>query len=244
MPKLTALRLKSLPDGRYSDGGGLYVRKRGAGLRWIFRYQRDGKVRDVVLGGPEMTLQEARERAAEARKGVRAGKAPAVSRTSSLALGEAVEEWLRYSAGGWRSRTELGHARNQLQHHFGGLYGRDISSLTKHDIAAVLKPVWSSPAVANRLLSRVSRVFGLAVARDQLQVNPADPRTIRFLLPKRRHVQQHHAAVGVDEAPAVYGRLAGRDTLAARCLMLVALTAVRSGEARGAAFRRWRRRSR
>src|SRR5204863_2200647 len=52
------------------DGGGLYLRISATGARsWVFRFQLDGKRRDMGLGPyPDISLAEARRRATEYRK--------------------------------------------------------------------------------------------------------------------------------------------------------------------------------
>lgn len=80
---LTALGVQKLTKpGRYSDGGGLYIEvdKRG-GKRWLLRLQAGGRRRDFGLGGlSKVSLQEARERAAEYRRMVQAGIDPVIER--------------------------------------------------------------------------------------------------------------------------------------------------------------------
>ena len=50
--KLSARQVDSLAPGFYSDGAGLYLRVRPSGSRsWVFRYTRQGKVREIGLGG-------------------------------------------------------------------------------------------------------------------------------------------------------------------------------------------------
>ena len=50
--KLSARQVDSLAPGFYSDGAGLYLRVRHSGSRsWVFRYTRQGKVREIGLGG-------------------------------------------------------------------------------------------------------------------------------------------------------------------------------------------------
>jgi integrase len=48
---LTAAGVRTKPPGRYGDGGGLYLLVRSAEARsWLFRYTRDGKMREMGLG--------------------------------------------------------------------------------------------------------------------------------------------------------------------------------------------------
>ena len=50
--KLTAKQIQSLPPGKRSDGGNLYVRVRKGGSRqFVMLYKADGKQREMGLGG-------------------------------------------------------------------------------------------------------------------------------------------------------------------------------------------------
>jgi integrase len=117
------------------------------------------------------------------------------------------------------------------------MYHRDIATLTKQDMLAVLKKTWNRPAVADRLLSLISQVMRRCVALDLIPSNPADSRLMHDLLPRVRHSQQHHPAVPWDEAHVYWKGFSKRTGVAARALQLIALTAVRSGEAREAEWR-------
>lgn len=69
--KLTALKVsRSLEPGMHADGAGLYLQVTGTGAKsWIYRYQRDGKERQTGLGSlSAVSLADARQKAAEARK--------------------------------------------------------------------------------------------------------------------------------------------------------------------------------
>jgi hypothetical protein len=82
--RLTAFFVRSnkLATGMYCDGGGLYLRVRELGSRrWIFRYRHcgTGKLRDIGLGSAGkdgVSLEDARERVAELRAGIRRGVDP------------------------------------------------------------------------------------------------------------------------------------------------------------------------
>ncbi len=68
--KLSALGIKTRPEGMHADGGGLYLRVNAAGARsWIFRYMLRGKAREMGLGPLHtISLAEARQMALECRK--------------------------------------------------------------------------------------------------------------------------------------------------------------------------------
>src|SRR5215472_13902162 len=69
--KLSAVEVaKAKGPGVLHDGGGLYLRVSRTGSKsWVFRFQLDGKRRDMGLGPyPEISLAEARTKASEHRK--------------------------------------------------------------------------------------------------------------------------------------------------------------------------------
>lgn len=76
--RLTTLALRALPIGKHLDGEGLYLIKTDLGVgRWMLRFRRFGRRRDMGLGGwPAVGLSEARRRADEARRQLRDGHDP------------------------------------------------------------------------------------------------------------------------------------------------------------------------
>ncbi|MGO9809615.1 MAG: Arm DNA-binding domain-containing protein, partial [Isosphaeraceae bacterium] len=78
--KLTAKQIVSLPPGKHSDGGNLYVRVREGGSRqFVVFYRAGGKQREMGLGGAGaggMSLAEARAKAEEIRAEIRNGHDP------------------------------------------------------------------------------------------------------------------------------------------------------------------------
>src|SRR5215470_10741494 len=69
--KLSAVEVhKAKGPAVLHDGGGLYLRVSPTGAKsWVFRFQLYGKRRDMGLGPyPDITLAEARGKAAEHRK--------------------------------------------------------------------------------------------------------------------------------------------------------------------------------
>src|SRR5215211_7531810 len=69
--KLTAVEVaKERGPAVLHDGGGLYLRVSASGAKsWVFRFQLDGKRRDMGLGPyPDVSLADARARAGERRR--------------------------------------------------------------------------------------------------------------------------------------------------------------------------------
>jgi len=75
---LTALKVWHGKVGRHADMYGLYLLVRETGTRsWVLRMQHNGQRRDFGLGAVhDVSLAEARIRAADLRKAVRAGIDP------------------------------------------------------------------------------------------------------------------------------------------------------------------------
>jgi hypothetical protein len=95
MHLLTKAKIRNFTAvGNYSDGGGLFVqawggppkilgrrRRDDTGKSWVFKYRFAGRQRLMGLGSlKNVSLDEARELAADCRKLVRAGKDPIVER--------------------------------------------------------------------------------------------------------------------------------------------------------------------
>jgi Arm DNA-binding domain len=110
--KLTALAVKNLikarEPGLKNDGGGLYLKN---GSSWIFRYSRDGRKHDQGLGPAfVISLAEARQKAAEARRLLLDGQDPIKARRASRAgarktksLAEVAAAHIEAQRPGWRS---------------------------------------------------------------------------------------------------------------------------------------------
>jgi integrase len=68
-----------------ADGGGLYLRITASGTKsWLFRYRRNGRLRDMGLGAvDEVTLAQARRLAGDARQQLAEGKDPLEAKAAS-----------------------------------------------------------------------------------------------------------------------------------------------------------------
>lgn len=78
MVSLSHLVAKRLETGKYADGQGLWLVKRNLDFgQWVLRLTRYGQRREMGLGRwPDVSIAEARERAAEARRQWRDGTDP------------------------------------------------------------------------------------------------------------------------------------------------------------------------
>ena len=76
--RLTARKVETAKAGKYSDGGNLYLIVSHEGTRkWVLRFTWRGKAREMGLGTPAtVSLADAREKAAQARRMVAQGLDP------------------------------------------------------------------------------------------------------------------------------------------------------------------------
>src|SRR3546814_24888 len=100
-------------DYKLTDAHGLYVLVRTNGSKlWRIKYRFDGKEKLLSLGPyPEVSLADAREKLAEARKKLRASEDPKGERPSGLSFETLAREWHNLQKPRWAER----HAKKVLQ---------------------------------------------------------------------------------------------------------------------------------
>src|SRR5262245_49234421 len=103
-------------DGRWSDGGGLYLQGRNGGLSWIFNYTRHGRTRSMGLGATQfVSLALARELATGQRELLARGLDPLderqrkaqevrTERAKRVTFKQCTEDYLAANEGRWRNR--------------------------------------------------------------------------------------------------------------------------------------------
>jgi integrase len=256
MAKLTARTVETIKTpGMHADGGNLYLCVGATGSKsWIFRWKRDGKVREMGLGSVSLVgLAEARRKAEEARGRLGQGLDPLDTRKAEEAarmaagckrtFGEAADAFIEAKMPEWRNEKH----RAQWQMTLGETYcsairGKRVDEIETADVLAVLKPIWQSkPETASRLRGRVEAVLDAARAKGHISKNEANPARWRGhldkLLPKRQKLARgHHPAIAFDEMPAFVSALRQREGIAGMALEFAILTAARSGEVRGATW--------
>ena len=223
-----------------SKGDGLYIRRRGNSASWVFRYQAGGKRQDIYIGIEEaFTLREAKDVVRDMHRAIARGDSPRTVLNRSSAprtLAVAIDAFVAAAAPGWRSKSEKGHTENQLRNHLKDLLTRPVGQISRDDLLTILEAVAGSPSVYRRLLYRVRAVFQREHALKHIDRQPIEWAGLRYIIRPKAAEVKHHPAVPWRDAPAVWQRLEPRMTTAAVCLKLLILTAVRSGEARGAAW--------
>ena len=244
--KLSSKAVNAAKDaGRYSDGGGLYLKVfKGGSNSWVFMWAQSGKRREMGLGpAPDISLKNAREKAAKMREQVQAGLDPIAERAQqheptfldcALAYIEAHEKK-------WKSEKHIYQWRHTLTVYAKPLHRLKVSQVTTPHVLEVLKPIWMDKhETATRLRSRIEAVLDYATAMHwRTGMNPAIWRgNLKSLLPTISKAKRvvHHKAMDMDALPAFMSELRGREAIAARIMEFAILTATRSIEAREA---RW-----
>ena len=241
MPKLSVRRIDALKDpGFYGDGEGLYLAVKPSGSKsWILRTMVQGKRRDLGVGPASLvSLAEARDKAREWRKIARDGGDPFASRNQKiLTFEEATHEYHRLVSQSFRSQKHTAQwLAGMRRHAFPILGDQMIDTIGVADVRRSLEPIWvNSHETARKIKQRIEAVFDWARAEGHYNSeNPA--RGIKRVLKPQARNPTHLPALPWTDLPAFYKSLDERDAVSARTLQFIILTAVRSGEARGA---RW-----
>lgn len=252
--KLSAVEVaKAKGPAVLHDGGGLYLRVSATGAKsWVFRFQLDGKRRDMGLGPfPDISLAEARGNASAHRKqrheGIDPLDAKAAQRQAqrlSVAKGrtfrEVAEEFIGRNEAGWRNAKHRQQWVNTLQTYAYPTLGElPVSAIDPGFVVQVLDPIWTEkPETASRVRGRIEAVLDAATVRGFRQgPNPAQWKgNLAHILPARAKVRKvaHHAALPLDGMPGFLAALRGREGMSARALEYTILTVARTGEALGA----------
>jgi integrase len=259
---LTSRQVETAKEGWHTDGGNLYLRvddspDGGRRKRWIVRVTRDGKKRDFGVGAAATTsLAVARKRRDEildqlkndidpvAKKRearVKAKEEAAARRT----FGEAAEAVFKNRSPGWKkgSTTPAAWVKS-INKDCKSLLKRPVAEIGFAEVKSVVAPFWArNKLVAGRaLLSRIEAVIEYAFAHEWRPEgdNPAAWKRFVHLFPARPNGgrKRPHPMLKWPDVPAFLTKLRGvvSPSLSAVALELIALTATRSNEVRGA---RW-----
>jgi integrase len=238
---------------------GLYVvvtaGKHDTSRSWIYRYRsplHGGKLRDMGLGPCALIgLADARALAVEARRAVKAGIDPIDERravrtearqatlretASRMTFAQCAEHYLAEHSGSFKN------AKHRQQWHstlglankaFGGL---NVAAVDTDMIVKLLSPIWQkTPETGSRLRGRIEKVISWASARGfRSGENPARWKGHLNHLLHARPKAEHHSAMPFAEVPAFMTSLRARESISARALEFLILTAARTGEIIGA----------
>ncbi|MEO5688153.1 MAG: integrase arm-type DNA-binding domain-containing protein [Burkholderiaceae bacterium] len=252
---LKAKQIEHAGEGMHADGEGLYLRVQASGAKgWIFRFQLNGKRREMGIGTlADVTAPEARAEAAKHRAVLRTSVDPIEAR--QLQIQRSAEAALQAIAGGstfrtvaadyiashragWANKKHAAQWESTLKTYAEPVIGdKVVADVNTDDVLRVLQPIWTTKTeTASRVRSRIELVLSFAKAKKLRQgENPAAWRGhLDALLPRPSKVApvRHHPAMPWSQIPKFFIALRSIDGSGARALEFAILTAARSGEVR------------
>jgi integrase len=231
---------------------GLYLQvapggKNGVTRSWAYRYNSPitGKLRWLGLGSVDVVpLADARKLAQDYRRIVRierrdpiderrVAKAEALkARAEAMTFAQCCDAYIAQHSPSWKNdkhRHQWRATLNTACTSFGKLTAADVQTAA---IVSCLSPIWeATPETGTRLRSRIEKVLDWATAAELRQgPNPARWKGHLEHLLARRTGGEHHKAMPWSEVPSFMALLRDRDSLSARALEFLILTASRTSE--------------
>ncbi|MGB5886146.1 MAG: integrase arm-type DNA-binding domain-containing protein [Acinetobacter venetianus] len=270
MPKkskeLSALGVAKIKvTGRHSVGGvdGLYLNVEGNSRVWILRavvgkrLDKDGKLkphrRDIGIGPyPEVSLAEARAKATELRLQIRSGIDPIAHKQEQLeklriqqlrnkTFRECANVVIANKTRELKNEKHIGQWSSTLETYIYPTLGDlTISSITKVDIAEVLKPIWiEKNETAKRIRGRVETIFDYAKAMGYFEGdNPAEWKgNLEPILANLKQESRPHPSLPYEQVTEFIQHLRQKKGISPKALEFAILTACRSGEVFGALWK-------
>jgi integrase len=215
---------------------------------WAFRYVRHDKQTWMGLGPyPDVSLAEARELSAEARKQLLKGIDPLTdkrarqrearaARSDMLSFAECAERYIDSQAPGWSNPKHIEQWRNTLKNVAGPIFGHlPVDQVDTALVMRCIEPLWTAKTeTASRLRGRIESVLDWATVRGYRGGdNPARWRGhLDKLLPRPSLVARvkHHPALPYTEVGAFMQQLREDAGVASRALEFTILTTARTNE--------------
>jgi integrase len=268
--RLSSVAVRNATPGLHADGGGLYLQASESAdhtvsKSWVFRFatgrivtsatgKQRAEERQMGLGSLiDVSLAEARERAAECRQLRKQGIDPIESRRAAKAerlvaaakaitFDQAAEAYIAAHRAGWRNPKHAAQWKATLATYASPVFGTlPASSIDTGLVLKALEAIWTAkPETAGRVRGRIEAVLDWTTARGyRTGDNPARWRGhLDKLLPARSKVRKvkHHSALLHTELPSFLASLREQQGTSARALEFTILTVARTNETIGA---RW-----
>lgn len=242
MGKLTDMKVRNASAGIHGDGAGLYLRVKDTGAKsWVLRVQFQGRRQDIGLGGypADLSLGEAREKAAHLRKLARQGKNAFEERDrEKLVIPTFKEAMLKTHAElskGWSAKNSASFKSSLEDHIVPKIGSKRVDHISAADVIASLAPVWTEkPAIASKLRVRLLRVLSFAKSNGwRSEAVPTAQEVSQGLAKQPKG--GNFAAMPFKDAPTFIADQLGKEDTAGRLALLFTIaTAARSGEVRSA----------
>jgi integrase len=192
---------------KLADQGGLYLHVSVTGSKsWRYDYRLHGKRETLTIGRyPDITLADARELHAEARRQVAKGASPAKSKQAEK---EAAEDTFKAIAESWygalaphRSESwRISTKRWLTQELYPAIGNKPVRSITPADVLAIMRRIEEAgtACTANYVRQTASRVFQHAIRNLLADYDPAQSLRGAVVMPRSKH----RAALAAREIPA------------------------------------------
>jgi integrase len=242
--------------GMHLDGRGLYlcVQNNGSSKSWVFRFQLNGKRREMGIGSATtVSGPEARLAAEEIRKLVSQGIDPIEQRKAEQAakiadqevaqrkvvtFADAAKDFIDAKAPGWTNPKHVDQWRNTVATYCNKFAAKPVNDVTIEDVEAALRQIWlEKTETATRLLQRIVQIVAHASDKGWREQHDAEgwPTRLRRrlpMLPKKKQRVEHHPALPYEQASAFMEVLRQSVATGSRALEFAVLCASRSGEVR------------
>lgn len=247
--KVTAKNLKNLPDGIHRVDRGIYLRVKGDSRFFILKVQRDGKRREIGLGGIDQTLDGVRGKAARILGDIASGKAieeistrgkPKVKAKRIPTLTEFYDESVTRIAKlrQWRGKRTEYNWRLAFSHVAPRLGDMRIDMITPEDIADALDLQWGRP-VGFSVQQYLKVVFDMAVTQGLITSNPAGWDRLETFIPKPSVMKRgkptgHRAALTAEALRRAVDEICDTGRVVDMAILFGVFTVLRSTEFRTA----------
>ncbi len=231
---------------KMSDGDGLFLHVMPSGSKyWRLKYFFAGKEKLLALGVyPDITLADARERRAEARKALAAGTDPGEAKKEAKRLLTdkqantfelVAREWHQNRSAKWTPVYAKKMFKSLETHVLSQMGTRPVADITAHELLSVMRTIEKRGAdLAHRLLQTCGQILSYAVITQRASTNPAA--SLRGALAPV--VPKSYAYIKPNELGQYLAKLEAYDGAVQTklAMKLLLLTFVRTGELRAAAW--------
>jgi integrase len=237
---------------RLSDGDGLLLQVNKSGSKdWLVRVTIAGKRRDMGIGGwPVLSLAEARVKAQDAKRDIKAGidpiakqrEAKEAARAARMAKEEedkrifeaALEAYLKAEAPSWKTPKTAKSWRASLEQHAAPIMRLPVGKIGGEDVGNVLSPIWhDKPVMAGKVRRRIAAVLDYAARKGwRDEKNPAHASRLKDLELSKQAEGKNQPSLPWARLPAFMAALDAEAGMAPLALRFLILTALRSSEGR------------
>ena len=194
---------------------------------------------------PDVSLSEARDRAAQARYQLRDGVDPIDERQRRMAarclkkksVADVIASCFKARQSQLKEAGHAGRWMSPLNTHVIPQIGHTaIEELDQHRLKSLLEPIWhAKPEAASKALNRLNLTLKHAAALG-LDVDVQASMKAKALLGKQRRETVHIPSLPYREVPAFYAWLSSKEQMTAYALRFLILTAARTSEVRFATY--------